>query len=270
MASSNTNVNNLGNGGKMYITIQLESQNLVANTSTLKVFGELENTNNFVVDNGSGKYCSLSIQQFFDDTWDSHFKANERRTIISHTFTISHGSDGDLTVHWNFHIGNSGTNTFGGNRDVDATLFCKHIDQTASKPAAPTVAALTATSIDLSWPAPANDHGPSITDYIVSQYNGPVVKQFADATYNGLNRTRHITGLTPGATYTFTVVAINGSQINGGKSPTSNPRVVTLQPGPNIRVAGVWTKSTLYVRDGGEWKQGIPFVRSGGVWKQAI
>jgi hypothetical protein len=269
MATSNTNSNNLGNGGKMYITISRTSQDLVHNTSSFHVFGELENTNNFVVDNGSGKFCSLSLQQYFDDTWDSHFKANERRTIISHNFTVSHGSDGDLTVHWNFHIGNSGTTTFGGNRDVDATLFCPHIDQPANKPGQPSVTSLKADSISLGWSAPTDDGGSQITDYTLRMYNGPT----ATGTHidsGGLNRSRIITGLTPGATYTFTVVAKNGSQINSGISPPSTARVVTMEPGPNIRVAGVWTKSTLWIRQGGLWVQGKPYVRHGGVWKSAI
>ena len=269
MAGSNTNVNNLGNGGKMYITIQLVSQDKVHNTSTLKVFGELENTNNFVVDNGSGKFCSLSLQQYFEDTWDSHFKANERRTIISHTFTISHGSDGDLTAHWNFHIGASGTNTFGGNRDVDATLFCPHIDQPASKPGTPSVVSLAADSIDLTWAASTDNGGSSITDYIFRMYTGPTATG-TPVESTGLQRLRHITGLVPGATYTFTAVAVNGSQINSGKSVPSNPRVITMEPGPNVRVAGEWKKSVAWVRHGGEWVQGKPYVRSGGIWKPAI
>jgi Fibronectin type III domain len=269
MASSNTNSNNLGNGGKMYITIALVSQDKVNNTSTLKVTGELENTNNFVVDDGSGKYCSFSGEQFFDDTWDSHFKANERRTIISHTFVINHGSDGDLTAGWNFHIGNSGTTTFGGNRDVDATLFCPHIDQPASKPGTPSVTALAVDSISLGWSGPTDNGGSSVTDYIFRMYTGSTATGTPVET-TGFNRSRAITGLTPGATYTFTVVAVNGSQINSGHSAASNPRVVTLLPGPNIRVAGAWVKGTLWVRDDSDWKQGVAYVRSGGIWKQAI
>lgn len=253
----------------MYITISRTSQDLVHNTSSFHVFGELENTNNFVVDNGSGKFCSLSIQQYFEDTWDSHFKANERRTIISHNFTVSHGSDGDLTVHWNFHIGSSGTTTFGGNRDVDATLFNPHINQPTSKPGTPSVTAIGTSTISLSWSAPTDNGGSAVSDYVFRMYNGPTATG-TPIESTGIDRNRSITGLTPGATYTFTVLAKNGSQINGGLSSPSTARVVTLRPGPNIRVAGVWTKSTLWIRHNGEWVQGIPYVRHSGAWKQAI
>ena len=253
----------------MYITIGLTSQDQVHNTSTFHVFGELQNNNNFTVDNGNEKFCSLSIQQYFEDTWDTHFNAHERRTIISHNFTVSHGSDGDLTAHWNFHIGSSGTTTFGGNRDVDATLFVPHINQPATKPGTPSVTAIGTDHVSLAWTGPSDNGGSSVTDYTVRMYNGPTATG-AHVDSGGLIRARNITGLIPGATYTFTVVAINGSQINSGISPASSPRTVTLSPGPNVRVAGVWNKSTLYVRTGGEWIQGIPYVRHGGVWKKAI
>ena len=267
MASSNTNVNNLGNGGKMYITITLVSQDLAHNTSTLKVVGELENTNNFVVDNGSGKFCSFSGDQYFDDTWDSHFKANERRAIISHTFTESHGHDGRLTAYWNFHIGSSGTTTFGGNRDVDASLYCKDIPQPPDKPPTPSVSSLAADSLVMSWAGQAS--GPGASDYIFRMYTGPTATG-TPIESTGIDRNRHLTGLIPGATYTFTVVAVNSSAINGGKSPPSNARVVTMEPGPNVRVAGEWKKSVMWIRHGGEWVQAKPYVRHGGVWKPAI
>lgn len=269
--TSNTNSNDLGNGGKMYITITLVSQNQHSNTSTFHVYGELQNNNGGATGgNGPGCFCSLSNQAYFEDTFSSHFDAHERRTIISHTFTVSHGSDGDLRVVWTFHIGNTGTTTFGGQREVTAGLTVPHINQPPSKPGTPSILDIGVDHLSLTWTAPTDNGGSTITDYVLRQYNGSAVKQFADAEISGLNRTRNITGLTPGATYTFTVVAKNGSQINNGTSVPSNARVVTLQPGPNVRVAGVWTKSTLWVRDGGEWKQGIPYVRSGGVWKQAI
>jgi Fibronectin type III domain len=268
--TSNTNSNDLGGGGVMYITITLISQNKTANTSYFHVYGELQNNNGGATGgNGPGCFCSLSIQQYFEDTFSSHFDAHERRTIISHYFTVSHGSDGDLRVHWNFHIGNTGTTTFGGNRDVDAYLTVPHIDQPASKPGRPSVTAIAADSIDLTWTAPTDDGGSQITDYILRRYDGSA----ATGTHidsNGLQRNRHITGLIPGATYTFTVVAINGSQINSGVSVPSTARTITMEPGPNVRVAGEWKKSVCWVRQGGEWVQGKPYIRSGGIWRPAI
>jgi hypothetical protein len=268
--TSVTKSNDLGNGGKMYITITLVSQNKTANTSYLHVYGELQNNNNFSTGgNGPGCFCSLAGTQYDSDTFSSFFDAHERRTIISHYFSVSHGSDGDLTVHWTFHIGNTSTTTFGGQREVDASLTVPHINQPPSKPGTPSVTAIAADSIDLTWTAPTDNGGSSITDYIVRRYDGPA----ASGTHidsSGLERVRHITGLVPGATYTFTVIAKNGSEINSGTSVPSNPRTITMEPGPNVRVAGEWKKSVCWVRSDGEWLQGKPYIRSGGTWEPAI
>jgi hypothetical protein len=268
MASSATDSKDLGHGGMMYITIDLTGQGLASNVSYVHVKGELKNTNNGAVHGNNNVRASLYGSDFRENTFDADWSANERKVIISHDFSIYHGSDGDLIVDFSFDYGDTGTTTFGGDRNIEVHLPVPHISQPPTKPGTPSVTAITATTLALTWTAPTDHDDTAIKDYILRQYNGSAATGVFIEN-SGVGRTRNITGLIPGATYTFTVVAYNSSKINGGASEVSSKRTVTMQPGPNVRAAGLWAKSTLYVRSGGEWLQGIPFVRSGGVWKQA-
>ena len=79
------------------------------------------------------------------------------------------------------------------------------VDEAPSAPSAPTVAAASATSLSVSWSAPANT-GPDITDYDV-QYRVKGVSSFTDASHSGTDTSVTITGLTSSTTYEVQVRA---------------------------------------------------------------
>lgn len=89
-------------------------------------------------------------------------------------------------------------------------------------PAAPTVAAGAATTIDVTITASADDGGSPITGYTVTSSPAGGVDSNAGST----SLTHHITGLTTGVSYTFSVVATNAV----GSSPASPASAALLAP----------------------------------------
>jgi hypothetical protein len=104
------------------------------------------------------------------------------------------------------------------------------------------------TQVTLSWSAPANNGGESLTDYLVQyRVNGdPTWITFSDGTSATTGAV--VTGLTNGTTYNFRVAAVNvlgagayGSSVNG--TPATVPSAVgTVTPTPgDEEVALAWS-----------------------------
>jgi titin len=86
-------------------------------------------------------------------------------------------------------------------------------------PGAPTAVAATAGSskATVTWTAPSSDGGTPITGFVVTPIKAGVAQ--APVTFNSAATTQDVTGLTVGASYTFTVAAVNAV----GTGPSSDP-----------------------------------------------
>jgi hypothetical protein len=90
---------------------------------------------------------------------------------------------------------------------------------TAGAPTAPT--SVTATSAaagaTVRWTAPSASNGASVTGYVITPFLGIAAQ--APRNYNSTATTQAVTGLRSGASYTFSVAAINAN----GTGPQSAP-----------------------------------------------
>ncbi|MGC5013811.1 beta strand repeat-containing protein, partial [Streptosporangium sp. DT93] len=108
-------------------------------------------------------------------------------------------------------------------------------------PAAPTAVAGVA-SATVSWTAPASN-GSAITGYVVTPARNGVAQ--TPVSFSASATTRTLTGLTVGATYTFTVTAVNAVG-TGTASPASNAVVPYAVPGrPTITAVTAGTSSAV-------------------------
>ncbi|MEU5692378.1 fibronectin type III domain-containing protein [Actinosynnema sp. NPDC020468] len=109
----------------------------------------------------------------------------------------------------------------------------------ASAPATPAAPTATAgiTSATVTWTAPAANGSP-ITGYTVTPYRDGVAQ--TPVTYSGTATSQTLTGLTAGATYTFTVAATNayGTSAAGAKSNAVVPYTVPTAPTITAASAG--------------------------------
>ena len=120
---------------------------------------------------------------------------------------------------------------------VTVTVVTNGIGGSASyayndKPGTPAAPAATAgvTSATVTWTAPASNNF-AITGYIVTPYLNGTAQ--TPVSYDASTTTRTLTGLTAGASYTFTVAAIN-SVGTGAASPQSNAVVPYTLPGAPV------------------------------------
>ncbi|MEV6984399.1 fibronectin type III domain-containing protein [Sphaerisporangium sp. NPDC051017] len=115
---------------------------------------------------------------------------------------------------------------------------------TPAVPAAPTATA-GVTSATVTWTAPASNGSP-ITQYIVTPYLGGVAQ--TPQTFDASTTTRTLTGLTAGASYTFTVAAVNavGTGAAGAQSNAVVPYTVPGQPAVTSVTAGDGTATLTW------------------------
>jgi hypothetical protein len=255
--------------GVLKITVNQTSQNQAANTSQVQVIGTLINTGS-----GSSFHSDPTItadisgtDSFTGGDFSYSLGPGDSLNFISHTFTVTHASDGTKTVSFTVHYGSTGTSTFPGDQSVSVSLALTRIPKRPSAPGKPAFSNEMPTTLTVKWTASTDNNGKAITSYKLRRYTGSSpTGAYVDSDANSLSR--NVTGLTPGTNYTFTVYAFNGSADNGGYSNPSAANSVQQLAGVWVRVSGVWKIAVPYIRSGGVWKMAIPYVRSGGVWKQ--
>ncbi len=183
---------------------------------------------------------------------------------ITHDFTIYHDSEGSKSVSFTVHYGVTGTSTFGDNKSASVSLNLTRIPKVPSPPGQPQFSNITPTSVTVSWSASTDDGGDPVYEYLLRRWTGTSMSgSYVDSSAN--NRTRNVTGLTPGTNYTFAAYARNHAW--GGYSDHSSPNTLLVSGAVWIRVGGVWRRAVPYVRYNGVWKVAVPYVRSGGTWE---
>lgn len=97
-------------------------------------------------------------------------------------------------------------------------------------------------SVAVSWAAPLDSGGSSITGYVVTPFIGASAGP-SSVFQNNTATTETISGLTPGTAYSFTVAAINASG-NGAQSAPSN--LVTVPPANTTITLSLSANSVTY------------------------
>jgi hypothetical protein len=178
-------------------------------------------------------------------------------------WVLVHAENVSSTQDVRFSIGASGTSGLGGPTD-----FWQRIERTPpdtrtppSAPGNPTFSEITPTSVRISWAASGSTGGAAIDAYLLRRKDTPGGSYVDHSQEN--NRTRLVTGLTPGRTYYWSVYAHNVK----GYSPQTAEVPLTMPTGARVKVGGVWKLAIPYVKVGGVWKQARPYVKVGGTWK---
>jgi hypothetical protein len=201
--------------------------------------------------------ASASAQSYYVDQWPNTGGTGTpiRTQVFGLTIDIS-----GLTPGSGYRYQVTATNAQ-GNGPASSPITTT-LTSAATAPSSPTFTNVSARSLTVKWVKPSSNGGSTITGYRVSRYDGPDTSGGStDVDTTGTGTSLAVTGLSPGATYTFVVIAKNSSTDNGGLSAPSAPSTVTLLAGAWVRIDGAWQIAIPYVRHAGTWQLATPYVR---------
>lgn len=263
MPSSNYTIG-VGNYGAWKGQIDQTSQSQTGNYSMVRVRA-------WMINNGqSTSWSSASKSISGTNSWSGSdsfsIGAGSSLLFIDQTFTVSHGSDGNKTVSYSITLGSTGTSTFGSGGTVSLSMQLTRIPKRPSKPGTPSFSNKLPTSLTVSWSASSDNGGKSISGYLLRYWKNTSASGSYTNVSQENNRSRSVTGLTPGQYYTFAVYAYNGSGDNGGYSNQSSTATLRMLAGAWIKISGTWKLAIPYVRVSGVWKMALPYVKQSGTW----
>lgn len=143
------------------------------------------------------------------------------------------------------------SNGGGAGPESEASLPVIPIGATAPDAPSGATASADTKSATVSWNAPANDGGATITEYKVTPFVGAIAQPAT--TVGGSTTSTRITGLTNGTAYTFTVKATNSA----GTGPAST---ATGAISPKYSLFEYGTPATVDANDGSSVNLGVKFT----------
>ncbi|MEV8638151.1 putative Ig domain-containing protein, partial [Streptosporangium sp. NPDC051023] len=177
------------------------------------------------------------------------YKDGVAQTPITYDATATTRTLTGLTAGSSYTFTVAAVNTFGtGTASAASNAVVPY-----NVPGKPTIGTVTAgdATATLTWTAPSGN-GSAITGYVVTPYLNGVAQ--TPQTFSGTATTQTLTGLTPGASYTFTVAAQNAA----GTGAASDPSAVVVPnalpslnfPAPAAGEVGAAYSTTLAVTGG--------------------
>ena len=180
-------------------------------------------------------------------TYTFNISAGSSATIISKTFTYTHRSDGTAAnLSFSVNPGSTGTTTFGNPPGLTVDITPPRIPKAPDAPTSVSITDVSATVLRISWAAPGDNGGASITNYLVRRWVGPSASGAYVDTDVGTGRSLTVDWLTRGQTYTFVVYAKNSV----GYSPSSGAVTATMlnvPTAPSQPYIGHTTSTSAYV-----------------------
>lgn len=245
MASDSGKVST-GNYGKARAIVDVTSQG--SSTSTIRVryilYNESPTGTSFVNDpiswgiNGTGSLNATGTYTFSISSGGSD-------TIITRSFTYTHQSDGTASaLTFIVNPGDTGTYVFGNPPSISVDITPPRIKQPPGKPTGLSSSSIGSTSVKLSWSAPSDNGGASITNYRVRRWRGSSASGAYANTDTGTTRSLTVTGLDEGVTYTFAVFAQN-SEGWSDQSGTETVNLLDRPSAPGVPTLANATSTTL-------------------------
>ena len=178
-------------------------------------------------------------------TYTFNIAAGSSATIINKTFTYTHRSDGTAAnLSFTVNPASTGTTTFGNPPGLTVDITPPRITTVPDAPTGLTSSDVGSSSLKLSWSAPGDNGGASITNYLVRRWNNS--EGGSADTNTGTTRSLTVTGLTRGQIYTFAVYAKNSV---GYSSPSGTVTVVmqNVPTAPSSPYIGHTTSTSAYI-----------------------
>lgn len=193
----------VGTYGRMEVRVEQTSQSVSNWTSNVRVQIYVANDGNSRAFNNDGVDFGVYSSNFTNYTTEvKPFSVNGNSYIraVDKYFTVTHNSDGKLTINVKGQMFSTGTSTFGGGGDTTVTLV---LDTLATKPETPTKWDITSvTNNAISGNADSNGNGGSTVTRWQIRYRktGTSSWSYKDVDEYGVGT---VTGLSPKTEYEF-------------------------------------------------------------------
>ena len=228
-------------GYRLRLSVNLVSQNAGANTSTVSWSAVVEQnggSDSWYLANAGSRSVDIGGQGGSFGGWQYDFRAYDSLTIMSGSYVITHGSDGNKTIS-NAAAADSGSQL--GSAYASGSLSLPRIAKAPTAPGTPAVGTITTSSVDLSWSGSADNNGATITSYGVQRAtNSGFTAGTASNSFTGTSGT--VSSLASGTNYWFRVEAANSA---GTSAWSAACATATLPAAPTALTATNETPSSF-------------------------
>jgi hypothetical protein len=247
------------NGCNYQVKYDLVSQSASNNTSTIKVYGVLNVTNNYI------SWSSGTAQVWNTSVGIGTYYSKGSYTLVQETVTITHNNDGTKTVY----VGGSLNTTFvSGSTGGDITLpkinrypvLASGSNFTDRTNPVFNITAYGTYSIRVRLEASGASR---VSRDLSSKNSQTYTLQLTDAERK-LLRSLSSNGKTLGVREVVAAVS-GGNEI--AWSYKDYTMTIVRKPA-KVRKDGVWVNAFPYVRVNGQWKEAKPYIRVNGSWKE--
>lgn len=252
------------NGCNYQVGYDLISQSVANNTSTVRVYGVLNVTNNYI------SWSSGAARVYNTTNTLSTYYSKGSYTLAQETITVTHNNDGTKS----FYCGGSMTTTFVSSGEIGGTIYLPRINRYPQITSAPNF-------------TDADNPTMYFTTNTISgaTYNACISLTGArdDVPYRQIS--------VSSGNYTFNLTSADRKALIGTTKPGQSKNVtfflrtdangtsyystltktftVTKRP-VRLRINGEWKEGYPYVRVNGEWKEAKPYIRVNNDWKEEI
>lgn len=218
---------------------------------------------------GNGTF-SITIDGNTNSQNKSYSFTNSESTILSHTVTVPHNSDGTktITISGNY----SGNTPIGGNGSAWCALDNIDVNKVTQFDGANDFTLETTTS---AWFTPyKSSYTHNLYIDLINDGNtwvsrpgytsGAAIIISDDEILKAYSQ---LSGYKPGQTVSikyYLATFLNGSQLGG----VNLWKTLTIGGTTKINTGGSWKRSIPYVNSGGTWKPAIGYIKSGSSWKR--
>jgi len=245
------------NGCNYQLAYDLLGQSQGDNNSSVRLYGILNVTNNYISwTRGSASVHTSGLQGI------GTYYGKGTHILIARDFTFNHDDKGDFSAY----IGASLSTTFVSG-DCGGVLNLPHINRIS------TINSFTGGELESDFKVTYTSYGnftnklrisiPNVKSLETFNYSSgtsfKLKKETLDYLYNYI-------GFGDKITLGAVIETYNGSTKLGESSELT--RTITIQPRGRIYVGGQWKRATPYLGVKGEWKRILPYVGINGQWKR--
>lgn len=199
-----TNTIYIGTKGNLKITVDLISQDIVKNNSTVHVKGEVWLNSGTATDNTGKCKVSLSGTNSVASKTVKATYSTTHKVLIDETYIISHNVDGTKTVDYTLHFGPTSTTSLGSGGSVATSLKLPDINTKPNAISGITLELTYPPSITVSYSLPFSST--DILEYQIEYANNETLTGSLIVSA-GTSLSKKISGLSNGTTYYFRVRA---------------------------------------------------------------